>query len=86
VRFTVGSSDIRAAIFVNWVQVWTNRGWPSINTRSSVFSESFNVPDWALIQVFAQKTSSWTTEVRNFRVKYDISPKPKPVYLGNVIL
>ena len=85
-RFTINSNDNRSAIFVNWVQVWTNRLWPSTNVRSAVFSENFNVPAWALIQVFAQKTNSGTTEVRNFRVKNSLIPRNKPLNTGTVIL
>jgi hypothetical protein len=85
VQTNVSWNDSRGAMFINWIQVWVNRAWWGLGTWVS-YSETATVTKWDLIQIYAQKTASWSTWIRNFRIKYSLSPISKPYYLSKTII
>jgi len=85
VQTNVSWNDSRGAMFINWIQVWVNRPWWWLWSWIS-YSETATVTKWDLIQIYAQKTASWSTWIRNFRIKYSLSPISKSYYLSKTII
>jgi len=85
VQTNVSSNDSLGAMFINWIQVWVNRTWWGGGAWAS-YSETATVTKWDLIQIYAQKTASWSTWIRNFRIKYSLSPIKKSYYLSETII